>query len=192
MSSQMSRTFILSALASIILFLATVTSPGRTAPLSRDVWVAVRGDGKPGRGSVSNPYNASTQTMFDSRMASFGLNTHIHLAGGTFQTAWNHTWVVKDGWWITGAGMKATTIKIVGSLRGHPGVSASALSGIYDRIVNGLVVTDLTIDCNWRELANSADTGAVVRTFTNNAAVSDSTTIISTNGAFTQLDVGRV
>jgi hypothetical protein len=174
------------------LFMPILTSGQQTATTPREVWIAVRTDGKAGTGTISNPYDGSTQAKFDARMASFGPKTQIHLGRGTFQTAWNHLWKVKDGWRVSGTGMYSTTVQIVGRLTGHPGTGAAAFVTGYNRGADSAVLKDFTIDCNWSGLANSADTGATVRTFTNTSTVTDSPTIASTNGVFTQLDVGRV
>ncbi len=179
-------------LVTIGLFVSTISFAGQTRKLPREVWIAIRTDGRAGRGTVGDPYDASTQAKFDRLMASFGPNTQIHLGAGTFQTTWNHTWVVKDGWTVRGVGMYSTTVQIVGSLIGHPGTGAAAFMTPYNSGADGAVLKDFTIDCNWSGLANSGDTGATVRTFTNTSTITNSPTILSTNGAFTQLDVGRV
>lgn len=157
----------------------------------REVWIAVRSDGHAGRGTLADPYNGSTQRKFDARLDSFGPNTHIHLGRGTFQTAWNHKWVVKDGWIVEGSNIHSTTVRVVGHLTGHPGVGVVAFATKYDSGADGAVLKGFTIDCNWSGLASSAETGATVRTFTNTARVQDSSTIMSMNGALTPLDVGR-
>ncbi len=57
--------------------------------------------------------------------------------------------------------------------------------------MNDFVVSDLTLDCNWSDLANSAAAGSPVRDFTAAEDVSNSAIIHSVNGKFTELDVGR-
>src|SRR5437016_6419388 len=94
-------------LAGIGLFISNVTLAGKLSKPPREVWIAVRSDGRAGKGTVTDPYNGSTQGKFDMRVASVGPNTLIHLGPGTFQTAWNHSWRVKDGWCFVGAGMNA-------------------------------------------------------------------------------------
>lgn len=155
-----------------------------------EVWIAVRTDGKAGQGTLSDPYDGSSQEKFDALVASFGPNTHMHLGRGTYQTAWDHSWVVKDGWSIEGAGMKTTVIQLVPGLTKQDKVSAAVFAGVYDKTVTGFVVKNLTIDCNWAGLANSAQPGKPVRSFAASAAVSDSATIFA-EGGFTQMDVGR-
>jgi hypothetical protein len=161
-------------------------------PTPREVWIAIRTDGNVGTGAISDPYDGSTPAKFDRLMASFRPNIRIHLGRGTFQTDWSHRWMVKDGWIVVGAGMYSTTVQIVGNLSGHPGTGAAAFVTGYNSGADGGVLQDFTIDCNWSGLANSADTGATVRTFTNTSPVTNSPTIQSTNGTFTQLDLGRV
>src|SRR5439155_19970273 len=159
------------AVVAISLLMPTVASAAQTPAFPHEVWIAVRSDGHAGRGTNADPYDGSTAAKFDARLASFGPNTQIHLGAGTFQTAWNHTWVVKDRWTVVGVGMYSTTVQIVGSLTGHPGTGAAAFVTPYNSGADGAVLKDFTIDCNWSGLANSADTGAKVRTFTNTSTV---------------------
>jgi hypothetical protein len=114
-------------------------------------------------------------------------NIFFHLGSGTFQTDAAHTWTVQDGWTFEGAGMHATTIKIVGS----PAAGGrSAFKSVYNQNRYNVSFRDFTVDCNWSELANKAPDGAVVRTFASTAASGNSPIIIST-GQFTVLDIGR-
>jgi hypothetical protein len=179
------------ALATVSSFISDVSCATQTLKPPREVWIAVRTDARSGQGTMADPYDGSTPVQFDARMGSFGPNTRIHLGRGTFQTAWDHTWMVKDRWIVEGTGMLSTTVQIVGRLTGHPGIGVKAFATTYDSGADGAVLKDFTIDCNWPGLANSADTGATVRAFTNTAPVTNSATIVSAQGAFTQLDVGR-
>jgi hypothetical protein len=54
-----------------------------------------------------------------------------------------------------------------------------------------VTLRNFTIDCNWAGIANNAADGATVRTFTTTSATSSNPTVISTNGNFTAVDVGR-
>src|SRR5436309_2552374 len=95
----------------------------------REVYLALRQDGALGDGSPQNPYDASSPTLFAARMNSFQPGTKIHLGPGIFQSpAFDFVksgvyppldppvvWQAKSGWSIEGAGMFATTIKVVGA-----------------------------------------------------------------------------
>src|SRR5712664_3981257 len=95
-----------------------------------EVWLALRADGAanipstPTSGTAADPYDASSPTLFSDRMNSFQPNTIIHLCPGVFQTFGYvsvtcpgpaNTWQPKSGQKIIGAGMFATTLKVVGA-----------------------------------------------------------------------------
>ena len=87
-------------------------------------------------------------------------NLGVHLTGpGPFQTYATHQWAVRPGWVLSGDGMYSTTLQMVGSVAGiHYGIncisSAPNISSDY------VTIQDLTVDCNWAELSQTADTGA--------------------------------
>src|SRR5713101_5167588 len=96
------------------------------AETKTEVWLALRADGAanipstPTSGTAADPYDASSPTLFSDRMNSFQPNTIIHLGPGVFQTfgfvyGGANTWQPKSGQKIIGAGMYATTLKVVGA-----------------------------------------------------------------------------
>jgi hypothetical protein len=97
---------------------------------------------------------------FDALMQSFQYtpNLGIHLGAGLFRSAASHSWYVKPGWWIQGAGMYSTTVQLGGN--------ASTLSGatcMYSDpniATDYVTISDLTLDCNWAELSATAPVGA--------------------------------
>src|SRR5438874_587013 len=85
-----------------------------------EVWLSsLRQDGYLGTGSPADPYDCSTASLFDDRMASFQTNTKlIHLGPGIFLTRGveqgvSAVWVPQSGQTIRGAGMFNTTIKLI-------------------------------------------------------------------------------
>lgn len=129
------------------------------------VWIAKRADGKPGDGSIIDPYNGSTQDKFDRLMRSFGPNTTIHLSDDTFQTKGSlqgtiplaDQWRVKSGWKILGSGVGRTILQLVGAEEDN-----TAYAIILNNVASGgfaddVEVSDLTLDCNL-----SSQPGAVI------------------------------
>lgn len=141
--------------------LAMLASPPiRTFVPTQDVWVSRRADGLPGSGTQSNPFNGSTQVGFDAVMAAIPPNCAIHLGPGTFRTAVARPWLVKPGWVVTGAGMDVTTVQLAGNAANI--TSVSCFSSDPNTSTDNVTISDLTIDCNWPELSQTAvigDTG---------------------------------
>src|SRR5690242_19950235 len=97
-------------------------------------------------GTLSDPFDASTQPLFDQVMEKMLPNCTIHLLSGTYQTL--GTWQARSGGWpqvksgqrIVGSGIDHTTIHLcrpgTGSYWfGTPGVSCTNIE-----------VSDLTVD----------------------------------------------
>jgi F5/8 type C domain/NedA-like, galactose-binding domain len=127
---------------------AAATPTPVPVPLSsptQQVWIAVRSDGLPGSGTQSDPYDGSTQPKFDALMSQFPTNTAIHLGAGTFQTHGGMSWQPKDGWQILGAGIDITTIV-------QTAIQDSQFQ-VIGGLANNAVVSDLTVDCNYINLA---------------------------------------
>jgi hypothetical protein len=126
----------------------------------------MRKDGLPGSGTQADPYNGSTAARFDALMKSFQStpNLGIHLGAGTFQTAAYgvngdiHPWLVQSGWAIQGSGMDQTIIQMVGSIAGITH-ELSCFGSNSNYSTDNVVISNLTIDCNWPALATTAVTG---------------------------------
>src|SRR5258707_653423 len=90
-----------------------------------EVWLALRSDRYAGTGSILDPYDASGPTLFAELLNSFQPNTLIHLGPGIFQTfgyapnSQNVKWQPSSGQRIIGAGMFATTLKVVNATDPH-------------------------------------------------------------------------
>lgn len=143
-------------------FLVAALLPQVTLATTQDVWIAMRTDGQPGSGTQDDPYDGSTPEKFDALMQSFATieNLGIHLTGtGPFATYATHSWFVRRGWAISGDGMDATTLKMVGDVAGiHYGLSC--FTSDPNVSTDGVIIKDMTIDCNWAELSLTADNGA--------------------------------
>jgi hypothetical protein len=98
---------------------------------------------------------------FDAIMADYSKAppyTAIHLGPGVFRTAATHSWHVRPGWVIQGAGMYSTTVQTGGNVSAIGGVACFAADpGIATDYVT---MSDLTVDCNWSELSTTAPAGA--------------------------------
>jgi hypothetical protein len=116
----------------------------------------------PGSGTQADPYDGSTPAKFDGLMRNYYWTYYlgVHLTGpGPFRTYANHAWAARQGWVISGDGMNATTLQMVGSLVGmHFGVTC--ISSDPNVATDNVTIKDLTIDCNWAGLSATADIGA--------------------------------
>jgi hypothetical protein len=128
--------------------------------VTRDIWIALRADGLPGSGTQSDPYDGSSADKFDAILSGFSgtPNLGVHLMGaGPFLTSVARRWLVQPGWVISGDGMYSTTLKLTGNVAGMSGVTAIVSDS--NVATDNVMIRDLTIDCNWAELSQTADTG---------------------------------
>jgi hypothetical protein len=130
----------------------------------REIWICRRTDGATqelfGSGTVDDPYDGSTHLKFDRVMREkIPQKSLIRLGPGGFETQGGngngHLFVgfePKPGWRIVGSGMFQTTLKLVNAIgigEGIPIIGASS-------VVDGLEVSDLTLDCNLPGQPNSS------------------------------------
>jgi len=160
---------------------------------TQDIWIAVRTDGLPGSGTQDDPYNGNTPERFDTLLHSFYWtpNLGVHLMGrGPFRTDVGHLWQVRPGWVISGDGINTTIVQMVGNLAGiHYGVSCFASDP--GSATDNVTMKDMTIDCNWAELAFTADEGLGARSVTDAVITQNSPLISSSSAAFTNVDYAR-
>ncbi len=123
--------------------------------LTKEVWIALRDDGRAGTGTAEDPFDGSTHTKFDALMAGFGTYTTIHLEPGTFETNGWPAFDVKTGWRILGAGRDLTTIKLV-----HATDTYNKVIGVTDLGTQGddIEYADFTVDCNFDALHAATNT----------------------------------
>ena len=115
----------------------------------KEVWLALRTDGALGSGSATDPYDASSPTLFDDRMDSFQTFTTIHLGPGIFQTRGYNGftgWQAKSGQRIIGAGMNVTTLKLVEASLAN--ILTVAIGVHANNFLSGFEASDFTVDCN--------------------------------------------
>lgn len=165
--------------------------PSSDRGIDLEVWISVRQDGRPGSGTAEDPFDGSSADLFDGVMTSFFNNsvTNIlfHLGPGIFQTnPLTRTWYPLSGWTFEGTGMYSTTIQtIVASTLTY---GATVIASPYNVFTNNVTLRLLTLDANWGGIANYAQEGATVRTFSGTTA-SSSPTVTCTSA--TLFDIGR-
>jgi hypothetical protein len=126
-----------------------------------EIWIAARADGVKGSGTINDPFNGSTAASFDARMNELNAlpgPTLVHLGSGMFETtgysdAASGGWQPRAGMRIVGAGMGATTLKLV-----NANATNAQFFAVGHKLTTGnpeapnpldfCEVSDLTIDCN--------------------------------------------
>jgi hypothetical protein len=114
------------------------------APLT--VYLSTRTDGIAGDGTINNPYDASTESKFDTLIPTLPQNSTIVLLSGTYYTKYT-TW--PNFCSVIGSGINNT--KIVNSTlpsQTEAGPGYYVISIIGDNVT----VSNLTIDCNWQNI----------------------------------------
>ncbi|HEY1769199.1 MAG TPA: hypothetical protein VGG02_02970 [Chthoniobacterales bacterium] len=133
------------------------------ASAPHEVWISAVSGGDAGSGTSSDPYDGSTQAKFDALMTSFQTapNLIIHLGAGTFRSdvTTDGRWVVEPGWTIAGAGMYLTTCQMMGNLKGQHW-DHEFFKSPWNVSTDHVTISNLTVDCNWGELSQTADIGA--------------------------------
>lgn len=136
----------------------------------RDVYIAVRTDGRLGSGTLEDPFDGSNREKFDAVMTMLAGTSasdtsnyykHIHLESGTYFTKGNDVdsaarldqWFVRPGWVISGAGAQNTVIKIVARGTDTPARHLVALTnndwtGVPLVQYFDVEFKDFKIDCN--------------------------------------------
>jgi hypothetical protein len=112
------------------------------APSDREVYLAIRTDGKDGSGTAGAPFNAGTQARFDAILAGCGPNTSIHIGAGTFHTKGAEMFTLKANWKIRGAGYEVTRIIQDCSGKSH--------ACVFRGDEGGNEIEDLSIDCGFQ------------------------------------------
>ncbi len=157
------------------LMVLLLMAPSRGSDSQRTVYLGIRTDGAPGRGTPDDPFNASTASRFDLLMQHIAANTLIVFKPGIYFTWGGDGFSLKPGWHIQGAGMGRTTIKLLGhhapgQKHGHF-VSLSRTDDVQ--------ISNLTCDGNatgWKWPAHQAIGGIFVfgsRTLIENVEVID-------------------
>src|SRR5262245_54438705 len=111
-----------------------------------DIYIGLRNDDAGDDGTRDNPYDGSTDTLFDKIMGLVPAGTTVRLGPGTFQTRGFGAAVpggtLKNGQRLVGCGMYATTLQLVKGAP-LPGQSA-AIAIIVGSNVADVEISDLT------------------------------------------------
>ena len=113
---------------------------------AKTVYIAPRTDGIAGNGTISNPYDASTEAKFDALIPTLPESSTIVLLPGTYYTKYTN-W--PNFCSVIGSGINNT--KIVNSTLPSEAVAGSGYSVIYI-VGDNVTVSNLTIDCNWQNI----------------------------------------
>jgi hypothetical protein len=138
-----------------------------------DIYIAIRGDGLSGGGTMSDPYDGSTSDKFDSIMDGLPINTRVSLAPGsiffTNGLKWHDNskgWTVKSGLHLLGNG---STVKLAVLPDDWPNVhfQKHIVMGnqVLDPPANNVTIENLTIDANWQNLASPQTNKALICAF---------------------------
>ena len=131
-----------------VIIMAAIAAP-EFAVAAEDVWIAVRTDGRDGKGSQVDPRDGSTPEKFDGILAQYrqaeASDLTIHVWPGVYQTRGNAAWTLFTGWRIIGAGMADTTIKLASLTNADTMVISGTGAGRQE-------VCDLTLDGNYQNL----------------------------------------
>lgn len=113
--------------------------------INKQISLALRTDGRSGRGTPEDPINVSTYAKMDTFVASITSNMKINLGPGTFSI---NPISLPSGVSIDfgGAGIDAT--KLVVRDQGSGATNYTAITLANYSAVNNVVVHDMTIDCN--------------------------------------------
>ena len=138
-------------------------------------WIACRKDGERGRGTQASPFDGSTQAKFDTVLRRFWSERServvFHLGPGVYETVGNggyiaglrelgEGWRCWSAWEIRGSGQDQTVLKLTKQYE-YQGNWGNVAIATHDSSVKGVVVQDLTVDCNHSAIGNekSSETG---------------------------------
>jgi hypothetical protein len=132
-------------IAAAITTMLLANSSQAATEIPNELWVSTSTN-TTNLGTLSEPYDASTQPLFDQLMAKLPPNCTIHLLSGTYQT--RGTWQARSGGWaqvksgqkIVGSGIDHTTIHL------RPPVTGAYWFGTPGVASTNIEVSDLTID----------------------------------------------
>ncbi|HXC36254.1 MAG TPA: hypothetical protein VNV43_10290 [Candidatus Acidoferrales bacterium] len=103
-------------------------------------------------GTLENPFDGSDQAKFDTVMSKMPPNCAIHILAGAYETWGQVNWQVKTGQKIIGSGIDVTVLRFAPNVpikMNGPAVIANTTPA------TNVVVSDLTVDCNYTGQAES-------------------------------------
>lgn len=124
--------------------------PGMAAVAGRELYLAVRADGKSGQGTADDSMDASTPEKLDAILARHNAGFTFHYAAGTYQThgyRFQQRETAFPGCRHFGAGIGKTVIQLVNA--SEPVKDGVIFQCDYNHRVDGFEIHDLTLDCNW-------------------------------------------
>jgi hypothetical protein len=142
--------FALALALTAVVVVVVAPRPGVAAAARRDLYVAVRADGKSGQGTADDPMDASTPEKFDAILARHNADFTFHYAAGTYQThgyRFQERETANPGCRHLGAGIGKTVIQLVAA--SDPAKDGDIFQCDYNHRVDGFEIHDLTLDCNW-------------------------------------------
>jgi hypothetical protein len=127
--------------------------------MQQNYYIALRTDGAKGSGTFDDPWNGSTQAMFDAAMGAVPENSTVFLGPASFDSNGNPTlffqskgypagFAVKSGQRIVGAGRDVTIIKLTGHLGGVQNSVFGMPFASGSDFLYGFEVSNLTVDAN--------------------------------------------
>jgi hypothetical protein len=130
----------------LILFAFGLMQTFVAASTNATIYISTRTDRLPGSGTAADPFNGSTEPLFDALMNSIAPNTTIDLSAGTFLTNGADAFLLKSGWTINGSGMGVTILK----LAGHVDTAVTKHGHFWGNSITNLVIANLTCDGNYQ------------------------------------------
>lgn len=112
---------------------------------SKEFWISTN-QATLNLGTISQPFDGSTQSKFDTIMNSLPANSTLHLMAGTYQTKGNLAFTLKTGQKIKGAGIDVSILQIISSTTIPDIWAIQGPSGGWGEYIE---ITDLTIDGNY-------------------------------------------
>jgi len=101
-------------------------------------------------GTITDPFDGSTQVKFDAAMGNLPPNSTIHIMAGTYQTYGQAAYYLKSGQKILGSGIDVTILQLA------PGTPGSVFTFVLGGSgTTNLEISDLTCDCNYTSGANT-------------------------------------
>jgi hypothetical protein len=119
------------------------------ASIAKDVYLAVRQDGRSGSGSAQDPFDASSAVKYDAILARFRDGTNFFYAPGVYETSggrYRSRPTANPHCRHFGAGVDQTIIRLIGA--SHPTEEGNIFYADYDATIDGFELHDLTLDCN--------------------------------------------
>jgi len=133
----------------LVLALCALGSMHPPASFGKDVYLAVRQDGRNGSGSAQDPFDASSAAKYDAILARFREETNFFYSPGIYETTGGRYRIrptANPHCHHFGAGVDRTIIRLVGA--SHPTEEGTIFYADYDSTVDGFELHDLTLDCD--------------------------------------------